>query len=265
MTLSATFIIPFIKQIKLKITNLQTFNNRKSSQKTTKANKIKPNCTRYLFLYALLSLIINSPSTLASTLQAISDESLIAKADSIVVARCVDVKATWNSQRTRISTVATYAVEDSIIEAQDNKQHIRVHSIGGTVGNISQVIVGGPRFMPGQRSLLFLKQDPTQNAYSLVDIKNGKYDIKHNTTNGKQVVAWGKRAGKKRLKSMFQESDEIPALEDLDSAIKMLRKKAKTKGHKLKHDKPKHRHKPYSHKSQSHKLHSNNPSSPKTN
>ena len=100
-------------------------------------------------------------------------EELAGHVPLIVVAVCSDIRSDWNSAHTLITTTATYSVERTVKDERTGGGLARadravtevagggltVRQIGGTVGRITQALIGGPEFRLGERSLLFLTPD----------------------------------------------------------------------------------------------------------
>lgn len=107
---------------------------------------------------------------------------------AIVLGTCKQVKCEWNEGRTLIHTYATYDVE-RIVKGHQIKSEIQIKTVGGTVGRISQVIVGGPQFKLGDRDLLFLVPLDGSNAWQVFALAAGKCRvIRDPATNGDSVV-----------------------------------------------------------------------------
>ena len=74
----------------------------------------------------------------------------------MVVARFVNAEAHWNVDGTRIETHATYAVERTL-SSKTLPDLITVRFAGGRVGDIAQILIGGPSLDFTERDLLFLE------------------------------------------------------------------------------------------------------------
>lgn len=92
---------------------------------------------------------------------------LARSAELVLLADCIGVESRWNEKRTRIYTFARFqAVEKLKGSPQDHE--VVVTFLGGTVGKISQVAVGLPQPVLGQRGLLFLSKAKADGARTLV-------------------------------------------------------------------------------------------------
>ncbi len=86
-------------------------------------------------------------------------QDLAGRVPLIVAGRCTSVRSAWNDEKTLITTTTTYDVERVVKGDLERKKDLVVRQVGGSVGNITQRLVGGPRFEVGERSLLFLRPD----------------------------------------------------------------------------------------------------------
>jgi len=103
-----------------------------------------------LFTFAL------QPPARASLVQAMSLAQLTAEADQIVVGDVLSVQSAWDpAHRTIISTIDIGVQENWKGTPPANGKAV-VRQLGGTVGEIEMSVEGMPRFVAGERSLLFL-------------------------------------------------------------------------------------------------------------
>jgi hypothetical protein len=129
------------------------------------------------------------PASFAGIPQPLSEATvaeLAAHASTIVIGRCIDVRSDWDAQGRVIQTLATYEVERWIKGSRTGGQ-VRVRLLGGTVGEISQVAVGGPVARTGERVVLFLS--PADDAFALADWNRGKLPVVSNGSGADVIVA----------------------------------------------------------------------------
>ena len=105
---------------------------------------------------ALLAASLRGQDPAAALPPAIED--LAGRVPLIVAGSCTLVRSEWNEKKTLITTTATYQV-DRVVKGRLAKGEVVVRQLGGTMGKITQALVGGPSFHVGERSLLFLKAD----------------------------------------------------------------------------------------------------------
>ena len=92
-------------------------------------------------------------------------QQLTQRAEMIVVGRCMAIRSAWDAKRTRISTYVSYDVEETI-KGGLRDQQIVVKTLGGTVGSITQMMVGGPTFEVGERALLFSQRRMNRQPFA---------------------------------------------------------------------------------------------------
>lgn len=141
---------------------------------------------------SLLSLLA-APSAHASLILALDTPTMVQRADHIVVADVLSVTAAWDANHERIFTTVDLAVVDTWKGPVTAGQHIKVVQPGGTVGDMSMVVIGMSRFAAGERALVFL-QGPVAGA-RVVGLAQGKRLMRRDTTTGKWFVGVPDRAG----------------------------------------------------------------------
>lgn len=145
----------------------------------------------------------------ASTLlDDVSPEELTDQSQAIFVGRCQKTEAKWSRDRKLISTYATYEVEEPVI-GPDSRQQVVVKSLGGTVGTISQVLVGGPVFAPGDHDVLFLTPSDEPAVFKLAGpLDQGRLKVRQDHRTGELKVQ-DKRAAKRQR--VEQQDADSPA------------------------------------------------------
>ena len=128
----------------------------------------------------------------ASTFLAMSREELVAKADSVVTGRVVEVNSHWNRAGTVIVTEAIVEVADRVLG--NSASHVRVQTFGGQVGDQKIVADGFPTFRLGEKLLLFLAPDPAGDEpgfFKVLGYQQGQFRI-HTDAKGRElaVPAW---------------------------------------------------------------------------
>lgn len=119
----------------------------------------------------------------ASTFLALSREELVRDAEAVVVGRIVEVSSFWNAERTAIVTEATLEVTDTVVGAAPT--YLTLRTFGGRVGNYTIEAHGFPRFVLGERALLFL--EPEQDgAHKVLGYLQGQYRIR--TRQGQAIA-----------------------------------------------------------------------------
>jgi hypothetical protein len=107
----------------------------------------------------------------ASLVQALDLTELTVRADRIVVAQVVSVSSAWDAAHRNISTRIEVKVDETWKGEIPSDVKIVLVQPGGTVGDIEMVVHGMPRFVPLERTVLFLRG---HTASSVVGMSQGK-------------------------------------------------------------------------------------------
>lgn len=128
--------------------------------------------TRTLALTALLLLVPVSASATIS--RAVAFDEKVENAASIVVGKCVGQQARWNETREWILTYSTFAVEKTL--KGQPAQQITIVTPGGTIGNVTQDIIGVPKFQQGEESVVFVRN--SQAGPTVAFLEQGAYRVR---------------------------------------------------------------------------------------
>jgi len=113
-------------------------------------------------------------------------ESLVSRAGTIFVGEVMDVRAEWEStaQDRSIITLVTFRVND--VWKGSVGPVTQLEFLGGTIGGLSMVVEGMPRFTPGQRDVLFV--GTTARAVSpLVGFMHGRMRVERDVNGVDRV------------------------------------------------------------------------------
>lgn len=122
------------------------------------------------FVLSLLSIGAAS----ATSLQQISFEELVDRADSIVVGRVTRTWSDWDADHKFIWTNSEVAVE-SASKGSLNRT-VTVSELGGEADGVSMTVAGSPRYVQGEHVVVFLKQNAGM-AYRTLGWTQGHYQI----------------------------------------------------------------------------------------
>jgi hypothetical protein len=147
------------------------------------------------FLAASLVTLIGTPTARASLVQAMDVGELARRSDHITVADVVSVRSAWDDEHRKIYTTVELQVVESWKGDDAPASRITVVQPGGTVGDISMVVFGLSRFVPGERALLFLRGSPAQAG--VVGLTQGKRPMRRDTATGSWLVDAPDRSGVK--------------------------------------------------------------------
>lgn len=116
----------------------------------------------------------------ATTLFRADLETLVSSNETIVLGEVLEAHSYWNDDGTFILTDVVVAPED-VIKGAPDEQQVTVTVMGGSVGELSTLIVGGARLIPGERYLLFLDRQDLPGAPSALTVPDhvqGVFDVK---------------------------------------------------------------------------------------
>ena len=109
----------------------------------------------------------------ATTVQHLSLDDLVAKAQTIVVGRVLDSQSSWTKDRKLILTQTTIEVQERLKGAP--AKTLTVTTIGGQVGRDVLHVSGMPAFQKDETAVIFLERS---GAYTTVlGLSQGKFSI----------------------------------------------------------------------------------------
>jgi|GEM_PF-1577953 len=126
----------------------------------------------------------------ASIVMALDLPRLVQEADHIAVVDVTSVHAAWDERHERIySTIELNVVENWKAAAPEAAapDHLTIIQAGGTVGDIRMTVMGLGTFLPGERSLVFLR-GPANHA-QLVGMTQGKRPMRYESSSRHWMVA----------------------------------------------------------------------------
>lgn len=115
----------------------------------------------------------------ATTLIRQSLEDLVAGNSTIVVGEVVDVNSYWNAEATFILTDVRVAARD-VLKGRLESKEFTITLMGGTVGDLTTLIVGGAELVPGSSYVLFLNRENLPGAQRVRTVRDhiqGAFDI----------------------------------------------------------------------------------------
>jgi hypothetical protein len=150
-------------------------------------------------------------------------------AQVIALGRCTAMRCSWNAEHTVISTEAVYDVEEAVTGAKRGEQLV-VKALGGSVGNISQMVVGGPRFELGARDLLFLVAGDEPGTLCPVGLAAGRVRVAIDPGSGEDVVVGesGVPCGPPRKTAAAPADREDAPAESVRAVLEELRRHRQT-------------------------------------
>ena len=131
------------------------------------------------FLAVALAAVLTVPAS-ASTFIRQSLDDLVASNEAVVVGEVVDTRSYWNSDGSFILTDVRI-VPSEILKGKLEKRELTVTVMGGTVGDLTTLIVGGAELIQGNSYVLFLNHSDlpgTKAVRTVRDHSQGVFDIR---------------------------------------------------------------------------------------
>ena len=114
----------------------------------------------------------------ATTLIRAGLEDLTAVNDTIVVGEVLEAQSYWNAEGTFILTDVKIATDEVLKGAQGSQLTLTL--MGGTVGDLTTVIVGGAQLVQGRSYVLFLNREDLPGARGTLTVRDhvqGAFDL----------------------------------------------------------------------------------------
>lgn len=123
---------------------------------------------------ALSAFLLLVPASVHATIsRAVQFDEKVDNAAAIVIGECVAQRSQWDPARNWILTYSTFRIEKTLKGAP--AQEITIVTPGGTVDNISQEIIGVPRFREGEQHALFVRS--SQAGPTVLYLEQGAYKV----------------------------------------------------------------------------------------
>jgi hypothetical protein len=142
---------------------------------------------------AALAVIAAPHGAPASLILALDAPTLVARADTIAVVDVAASRAAWDERHERIVTTVDLQVVESWKGGAAPAARVTVVQPGGTVGDITMVVFGMPRFSPGERALVYLAGAPERAR--VVGMAQGKRLVRPDPASGRPMVQVADRGG----------------------------------------------------------------------
>jgi hypothetical protein len=115
----------------------------------------------------------------ATSIRRASLDRLVSENAIVVVGHVVDVYSHWNADGTFILSDVRVVVDDAL-KGDAGQREFVFTAMGGTVGDLSTIIVGGPDIEVGRKYVLFLNREDVpglSNALMVRDLSQGIFDV----------------------------------------------------------------------------------------
>lgn len=124
---------------------------------------------------ALTVLLLLVPVAAHGTItRAVDFQDKVANASAIVMGECVAQESRWDNTRTWILTYSTFRIEKTL--KGQPAQQITIVTPGGTVGNITQDVIGIPKFRQGEENVVFVRD--SQAGPTVAYLEQGSYRVR---------------------------------------------------------------------------------------
>jgi len=145
---------------------------------------------RYFFVVAYAAFGLGS--AWGTTVVPPTFEELVSQAELILEGTVTDVRSEWAGAGTqrRIVTYVTFRVEDRFKGNAGATYSIRL--LGGTVDGETMEVTDTPKFIVGDRDILFVQNNGSQFV-PLVGISHGRFCVDRDQTTGRDVVMKNER------------------------------------------------------------------------
>jgi hypothetical protein len=123
----------------------------------------------------------------ATTVLPISEEELAKRATVIFTGSVQDVHSAYEPDHSMIYTYIQVGITQSL-KGEPREGTITLRQMGGTVGEETVILSGGPDFEPSDRVLLFAGPLGRTGYYGVLGTFYGKYDIGTDPATGRDTV-----------------------------------------------------------------------------
>jgi hypothetical protein len=106
----------------------------------------------------------------ATTLRRASLEDLVAGNRTVVVGEVRDAHSYWNEERTFILTDVRIAAKE-VLKGDPRTRELKITIMGGTVDDLTTLIIGGAELIPGKSYVLFLNEDDLPGAKAVPTVR----------------------------------------------------------------------------------------------
>ena len=136
-------------------------------------------------LAAVITMAALATAASATTLVRASLDDLLSANRTVVVAEAVDAVSYWNRDHTFILTDVTVRPIETL--KGEVAQELTVTLMGGSVDDLTTLILGGAELIPGRSYVLFLNEEELPGALAATtvrDLSQGAFAI-HQTKDGR--------------------------------------------------------------------------------
>lgn len=152
-----------------------------------------------------IAAIIGLASAQGTTVIPPTFDELVDQAEVIFQGQVTDVRSMWAGEggQRHIVSYVTFKIEESMKGTPGDSYTIRM--LGGTVGEESMGVTDAPKFVVGDRDVLFVQNNGSQ-FIPLVGIMHGRFHVKRDRAGHESVLT--------------NEGDEVNGLPEFKAAVR---------------------------------------------
>jgi hypothetical protein len=130
----------------------------------------------------VLALVLTVPVAIpagATTLIRQGLDKLTAGNEAVVYGRVLDIHSYWNTDHDMIMTDVRVRASE-VLKGDRAAREISFTLLGGTVGDITTLVIGGPDLVPGSEYVLFLNRERLHGDHSVLtvrDLVQGAFEV----------------------------------------------------------------------------------------
>ncbi len=139
-----------------------------------------------VFVCACVAVIVPASAT---TVIPVTDDEMVRRASHIIEGVVKRVESKWNADKSQIHTFIDIDLVKQIKgEFAKDQVEIQLRVLGGTVGDITMVIVDAPSFDLNEKVLLFLRPNFDHWLFPVVGFNQGKLRIETDPKTAKEII-----------------------------------------------------------------------------
>ena len=138
-------------------------------------------------LFALCAVLAFSVARATTVIPPTFDQ-LVSQAELIFQGTVADVASQWTGEGSQrhIVTFVTVKIDEQI--KGDAGATYTIRMLGGTVGDQTMEVTDSPKFVRGDRDILFVENNGRQFV-PLVGIMHGRFHVQHDDRTGREIVS----------------------------------------------------------------------------
>jgi hypothetical protein len=147
---------------------------------------------KFCYFFLVVSTLFGLSVAWGTTVVPPTFDELVSQAEVIFQGAVTDVRSEWAGAgaRRHIVTYVTFRVEDKFKGNAGATYSIRL--LGGTVDGETMEVTDTPKFIVGDRDILFVQNNGSQFV-PLVGISHGRFRVDRDQTTGRDVVMTNER------------------------------------------------------------------------